>query len=88
MSVFHQLGYCNPDELVIKSELIDSIGQLLKARGLTQQQAAEVLGMPRPEVSLLMNGKISRFSIERLVRAHNALEPEIRLHITREPLIV
>lgn len=38
-SVYHQLGFENADELVIKSELVSSIHAMIKARNLTQEQA-------------------------------------------------
>jgi predicted XRE-type DNA-binding protein len=81
-SVFHQLGYENADELAIKAELVASIHALVKVRAFTQEQAAKVLGMPRPEVSHLMRGRLGRFTIDRLVRAHNALAPDIRIGIS------
>ena len=84
-SVFHQLGFEDADELVIKSELVSSIHAMIKARNLTQEQAAKLLGMPRPEVSHLMRGRISRFTIDRLVRAHNALDPAIQVTVTTRP---
>ena len=84
-SVFHQLGYENADELAIKAELVASIHALVKVRAFTQEQAAKVLGMPRPEVSHLMRGRLGRFTIDRLVRAHNALAPDIRIGISSQP---
>ena len=84
-SVFHQLGYEDADELLIKSELVSSIHAMVKARNLTQEQAAKVLGMPRPEVSHLMRGRISRFTIDRLVRAHNALDPAVQVTVSTRP---
>jgi len=84
-TVFHQLGFEDADELAIKSELVASIHAMVKARGLTQELAAKLLEMPRPEVSHLLRGRISRFTIDRLVRAHNALAPDIRIGISSQP---
>ena len=84
-TVFHQLGYPDADELTIKAELVASIHALIKARGLTQEQAAAILGMPRPEVSHLVRGRIARFTIDRLVKAHNALAPDVRITLVAQP---
>lgn len=84
-SVFHQLGYEDADELAIKAELVASIHAMVKARGLTQDAAAKILEMPRPEVSHLLRGRLARFTIDRLVRAHNALAPDIRIGLSSQP---
>ncbi len=77
--------YEDADELAIKAELASSIHAMVEAREFTQEQAAKVLGMPRPEVSHLMRGRLARFTIDRLVRAHNALAPDIRIGISSQP---
>ena len=84
-NVFHELGLPDADELVIKSELMSAIHERVRARGLNQTQAAAVLDMPRSEVSHLMRGRISRFTIDRLVRALNNLDETVRLRLVLEP---
>lgn len=86
-SPFHQLGYEDADELAIKAELVSGIHAMIKARGLTQEQAALILAMPRPEVSHLLRGRVARFTIDRLVKAHNALAPDVRIRLSSTPRI-
>jgi len=57
----------------------------IAARGLTQTQAADVLGIQQPDVSHLTRGTLSRFSILRLERFLNALDLEIRIQIGPRP---
>ena len=83
-SVFHELGLPDADELVIKSDLMTAILERVKARGLNQTQAATALAMPRSEVSHLMHGRISRFTIDRLVRALATLDGSVRLRLVVE----
>jgi predicted XRE-type DNA-binding protein len=40
---------------------------LIDTRGLTQAQAAELLGVTQPRISDLVRGKIDRFSIDTLI---------------------
>lgn len=84
-SVFHELGLPDADELVIKSELMTAILDRVKARGLNQTQAATALDMPRSEVSHLMRGHISRFTIDRLVRALATIDGGSRVRVVIEP---
>jgi predicted XRE-type DNA-binding protein len=67
-NVFADLGIANPDEMLAKAELAIRIAEILRRRRLTQTQAAAVLGVDQPKVSALIRGRLSGFSIERLLR--------------------
>ena len=84
-TVFHGLGFPDADQLAIKADLLVAIGHLVKARGHNKTQAAEAMGLTRPEASYLLNGKLERFTIDRLVRALNHLDPGRRVRVTFEP---
>lgn len=81
VSVFHELVLPDADELIIKSELVTAIVQRLRARGLNQTQAATVMDMPRSEVSHLFNGHITRFTIDRLLRALSKLDASVHVRL-------
>ena len=51
----------------LRSELLIILQQHLKDRGLTQTQAAKLLGVTQPRISDLMRGRIDLFSLESLV---------------------
>ena len=72
-NVFADLGLRNPPEALAKAQLARRICALLGERGLTQAQAAAVLGLDQPKVSALMRGKLQGFSVERLFRCLKAL---------------
>ncbi|HEU4556444.1 MAG TPA: XRE family transcriptional regulator [Longimicrobium sp.] len=57
----------------------------MKERGLTQVQAADVLGVKQPDVSDLVRGKLARFSMERLERFLNALDMDVRIQVAPKP---
>jgi len=67
-NVFADLGFANADEMLAKAELAIKIADILRRRRLTQVQAAAVLGVDQPKVSALIRGRLSGFSIERLLR--------------------
>ncbi len=66
--MFADLGLPHADELLAKAELTAKIIAEIQRRRLTQSQAAAVLGIDQPKVSALKHGKLSGFSIERLLR--------------------
>jgi predicted XRE-type DNA-binding protein len=80
-NVFADLGLRNPEEALTKAELAQRICALIGERGLTQVQAAAVLGLDQPKVSSLMRGKLQGFSVERLFRCLKALGQEIEIII-------
>jgi predicted XRE-type DNA-binding protein len=78
-NVFVDLGF-PPNEAVdlkVKAELTWQIHHQIKELGLTQVKAAERLGVSQPDVSKLMNGRHTGYSIDRLLALLNALEVDI-----------
>jgi predicted XRE-type DNA-binding protein len=78
-NLFADMGFPDADELLIKAQLMQRIQDAIKARGWTQARAAKALELAQPEVSHLMRGHISRFTIDRLVKAANALGTSVRV---------
>lgn len=76
-NVFADLGVPEPEEALLKADLAIRISKLIEERGLTQKQAAQLLGITQPYVSKLTRGQLSGFSIERLLRFLLALNQEI-----------
>ena len=84
-NVFADLGLANPDELLMKAELVRQISNLIDAKRLTQTEAAKILGIDQPKVSALLNGKLSGFSTDRLFRFLNALGSDVEIRVILQP---
>lgn len=52
--------------LLKRSNLMNSIVDKIKSSGMTQAEAAEVMGVTQPRVSNLLTGRISKFSLDML----------------------
>ncbi len=68
-NVFVDLGF-PPDEvavLTLRAELMVALRKLIAAKGWTQVQAAEELGVTQSRVSDLVRGKHDKFSLDMLV---------------------
>jgi predicted XRE-type DNA-binding protein len=78
-NVFADLGFSPKQaaDLKIKADLTVQIFQRLRNLGLTQVQAAQRLGISQPDVSKLMSGRHTGFSVERLLSLLNALDVDI-----------
>jgi predicted XRE-type DNA-binding protein len=77
--VFADLNLPHADDLLAKAELAAKIIAEIQRRRLTQSQAAAILGIDQPKVSALKQGKLSGFSIERLMRLLLALGRDIEI---------
>jgi predicted XRE-type DNA-binding protein len=84
-NVFADLRLPKPDELLAKAELALRIIQEIERRRLTQSEAAGVLGVDQPKVSALKQGKLSGFSIERLIRFLLLLGRDVEITVKGRP---
>jgi len=76
-NLFTDLGRATPQEEQLKSPLARRISKAIRARGLTQQQAADVLGVDQSKVSALMRGRINGVSVERLLQHLTAFDNDV-----------
>lgn len=84
-NVFADLGLPDAAELQAKADLAIQISRIIEERGLTQAEAAEILGIDQPKVSALVRGRLSGFSMERLYRFLNALGRDIEIVVRPKP---
>jgi len=65
----------------MRSSLLMVIDQHIRNSGMSQEQAAQKIGISRPRVSDLMRGKINLFSLDALANIAVALGLKIELRI-------
>ena len=82
-NVFTDLGFA-PEaarHLQVRSQLMTALIQLIKARGLSQREAAALFGVSQPRVSDLMRGKIDRFSSDMLIEMLSAAGTQVEVRV-------
>ncbi|MHB1299227.1 MAG: helix-turn-helix domain-containing protein [Gemmatimonadaceae bacterium] len=81
--VFRDLGFPAEEaaNLKLRSQLMIAIAKLIDHRGLTQSEAAELLGVSQPRVSDLVRGKLERFSIDTLVAMLGAAGVQVTISV-------
>jgi predicted XRE-type DNA-binding protein len=62
MNVYAQLGFPDAEEMLVKAQLVSKIGEILRERGWSQQQAAKVLGLTQPKLSKMLRGQFRGIS--------------------------
>ncbi|MDR0997210.1 MAG: helix-turn-helix domain-containing protein, partial [Zoogloeaceae bacterium] len=61
-NVYADLGLPEADEMLLKAQLVDKIHDILRDKGWTQRQAAEVLGVSQPKLSKMLRGQFRGIS--------------------------
>ncbi|OGT16583.1 MAG: hypothetical protein A3I12_07225 [Gammaproteobacteria bacterium RIFCSPLOWO2_02_FULL_38_11] len=80
-NVFADLGMTDAKEKFAKVQLAMKINQLIKRKKLKQKEAAQLLDVDQGKISLLNRGRLSVFSIERLIKFLNLLEQDVEVRI-------
>lgn len=84
-NVFEELKLPNAGEALVKADIAHKIASLLAKRGLTQIQAANLLGIDQPKVSALLRGQLRGFSTERLLKFVNTLGQDVEIVFRPKP---
>ena len=66
-------------ETLAKIELAKLIATAIKKNKLTQKKAAELIGIDQPQISAIIRGQLSGFTIDRLFRYLIALGMDITI---------
>jgi predicted XRE-type DNA-binding protein len=76
-NVFADLGVADPEEELTKAQLASHIRAAIGRLKLTQARAGSLMGLDQPKVSALMNGRLTGFSSDRLLRCLTALGQDV-----------
>lgn len=80
-NVFEDLGLSQPRERQAKATIALHIERLIKAAGWTQAEAAAQMGLSQPDVSNIINGRLTGFTLDRLFGCLDALGQEVEIGI-------
>jgi predicted XRE-type DNA-binding protein len=84
-NVFADIGLPNAEEHLAKAQLVSLIDDALRARRLTQQKAAAVLGIDQPTVSRMLRGHFDGISTQRLIDFLTALGRDVDIVVRTAP---
>jgi len=80
-NVFADLELPHAEEELLKARLTLQIYKIIKARGLTQAKAGDILGIKQPHVSALMRNRSGTFSVERLMQFLTNLGQDVEITV-------
>jgi predicted XRE-type DNA-binding protein len=84
-NVFRDLGFgkAEAENLKLRSALMLRIEEAYQRRGMTQAEAAPVLGLTQPRLNALLKGKIGLFSLDALVNVAARAGLNVRLVVKK-----
>lgn len=84
-TVFADLGFSaeEAEHLKVRSDLMTALTGIIDQRGLSQAEAAKLLGVSQPRISDLVRGKIDKFSIDTLVNMLAAAGAQVSVRVKR-----
>ena len=78
-NVYADLGMSNADEMIVKAQLATKIGEIIKSRKWSQQQAAEVLGVTQPKLSNMLRGQFRGISESKMLDCLTRLGRDVQI---------
>ena len=82
-NVFTALRRDQPEELLVRAQLLDRVSTLIKISGLSQMEVAGKLGITQPKVSMLVTGRLSQFSTDSLLHYLSILGCEVEIRVKK-----
>ncbi|MEN8691922.1 MAG: helix-turn-helix transcriptional regulator [Desulfobacterales bacterium] len=80
-NVFADLWFPNSEQELVKAKLTVQIYKLLTAQGLTQTEAAKLLGTTQPQISALMRCRPLSVSVGRLMEFLTILGQDVKVTV-------
>jgi predicted XRE-type DNA-binding protein len=84
-NVYADLESPDAGEMQVKARLATKIGEIIKHSHLTQQQAAEILGMPQPKLSGMLRGQFRGISEAKMIECLNRLGRDVQIVVRKAP---
>jgi predicted XRE-type DNA-binding protein len=83
-NVYDDLGFENAEEMLLKAQLAAIIKCIFDDKGLSQSKAAEIMGLPQPHLSRILNGHFENISEAKLLKCITRLGRDVCITIGPE----
>jgi predicted XRE-type DNA-binding protein len=80
-NIFADLGLPDAEDMLLKSQIVVALHRLIKARKLTQTEAAKRIGIGQPDLSNVLRGRFRGYSAERLMRMLTAFGQDVDITV-------
>ena len=84
-NIYQDLGFSDSEERLAKARLAMRIEEIIEKKKLKQAEAAKIIGINQPKISALVHGRLSGFSMERLIHFLNLLNQDVKIVVRTKP---
>ncbi|ALI00078.1 elongation factor Ts [Pseudomonas sp. FW306-02-F02-AA] len=84
-NIYDDLESRDTIEMHLKAQLAAKIGEIIKARHLTQVQATEILGLSQPKLSEMLRGKFRGISEAKMMECLSRLGRDVQIIVKPVP---
>jgi predicted XRE-type DNA-binding protein len=81
-NIFRDLGLENAEELQARGMVGFHVVELLKRKDMKQREISDLLGIKQAEVSHLLNGHFSRFTVDKLLDFLKRMNQKVTIQIS------
>lgn len=83
VNVYADLGYHAPENMRAKAQLVSRIAELLAESGMTETEAATLLGISQPKLCKVLRGQFRRLPLRKLVEGVTQLSQEVQVIVRK-----
>lgn len=84
-NVFKDLGVKNPEVALLKADISIAIERAIERKGITQREAAEIMGIDSVKVSNIVNGRLKGYTLDRLFTYLLRLDVDVYVQMKPKP---
>lgn len=84
-NVYTDLQVEDAEAMFVKARLASKIGDIIRRMHLTQQQAAEIVGISQPKLSDLLRGQFRGISETKMIECLNRLGRDVDIVVRKAP---
>ena len=84
-NTFKDLGVPQPELAKIKSDIALAVYRTIQSRGLTQSEAATIMGVDQAKVSAISRGITKGYTVDRLMTFLNRLDVDVDIRLKPKP---
>jgi predicted XRE-type DNA-binding protein len=84
-NIFAETGVKEPGIAQLKAQLVQTIIDIFTEHGYKQKDASSILNVKQPVISDLVNGKLHKFTIDRLLYFLFQLDWQVTIETNKKP---
>jgi predicted XRE-type DNA-binding protein len=78
-NVYADLSCSDAEQMLVKARLATKINEIIECKGMTQVQAAKLLGLPQPKLSGMLCGQFRGISEAKMMLCLNRLGRDVEI---------